>query len=222
MNKILVLVLASVAALTLPVTASFAAEASANVALTSNYVDRGFTLSNDGLAVQAAYDIKQSKDDTGWYAGAFTSTVDGGAGKGTALEVDLTAGWKGVFTKKNNIGYDIGAVLYKFTDSKVYPDVNEFYAGVNYESAYVKLFLGNESGGSSYSYLDVGASFVFSKDIDLALHYGHLSTPSISDISASLSKDISGINLDLSLTYQDSTTKDNLEFFVTVKKEFDL
>ena len=222
MKKLLVTVLAAVAALALPVKASFAAEASANVALTSNYVDRGFSYSNDGLAVQAAYDIQQSKDDAGWYAGAFASTVDGGAGVGAALELDLTAGWKGVFTKKNNIGYDVGAVLYKYSDNKVYSDVNEFYAGVNYETAYVKLFLGNESGGSSYSYLDVGASFVFLKDIDLALHYGHLSTPSISDISASLSKDISGINLDLSLTYQDFTTKDNIEFLVTVMKEFDL
>ena len=71
MKKLSVAVLASIAVFALPVTASIAAVSSANVALTSNYVFRGQTQTDDGAAIQGSYDIKQSKDDMGWYAGAF-------------------------------------------------------------------------------------------------------------------------------------------------------
>ena len=59
MKKLLVAVLASVIAFALPVTVSMAAESSANVALTSNYVFRGLTQTDDGVAVQGGYDIQQ-------------------------------------------------------------------------------------------------------------------------------------------------------------------
>ena len=215
MNKLLIAVIALVTAFALPVTASFAADKSAYAAVTSNYVFRGQTQTNDSAAVQGGYDIKQSKDDMGWYAGAFASTVNKG------VELDVFGGWKGSFNQQ--MGYDVGGIHYKYTDSNFSPDITELYAGINYETAYVKLYMGNGSGISSYNYLDLGASFIVLTDVDLDVHFGHyLSSPSSNDAIAALSMEIKNFNLSLGLTYEDAGVKNDLEFFVTVGKTFDL
>lgn len=219
MKKLLIAVLASIVAFTLPATGAIAAVSSANVALTSNYVFRGQTQTDDGAALQGSYDIKQSKEDIGWYAGAFASNVDIGGNSG--LEVDLYGGWRDSFGNQSSLGYDVGAVIYEYTDSKI-KGVREVYAGINYETAYLKLYMGNGSGINSYNYLDVGASFVVLQDIDLNLHAGrYLSSPSSNDVSASLSMDVKGYDLSLGATYEDAGIKNDFEFFVTIGKEFD-
>jgi len=217
MKKLLVTMLTSVAVLVLPVTTLAAAESSAYAALTSNYVFRGQTQTKDGAAIQGGYDIKQSKDDNGWYAGTFASTVSSG------IELDLFGGWKGSFGKQNNLGYDVGGIFYKYTDSNFSSDITELYAGINYESAYVKLYMGDGAGISSYNYLDVGASFIVLTDVDLDVRAGrYLNSPSINDLSAALSLEVKGFDLGLGLTYEDGGAKNDLEFFVTVSKGFDL
>lgn len=214
MNKLLLAVLTSTAVFTLPFTASIAAESSANAAVTSNYVFRGQTQTKDDPAVQGGYDI-QNSEDKGWYAGVWGSTVD----KGT--EVDLYGGWRGLFGSNNKMGYDVGAILYEYTES-TYTDVTEFYGSVSYETAYVKVSFGDGSGIPSYNYIDLGASFVVLKDMDLDLHYGRMSEGSSNDLGASLSTEIKGYDLSLGLTYEDAGPKSDVEFFVTVGKEFDL
>ncbi len=194
----------------------FASEDSAYAALATNYVFRGQTLTNDGLAIQGGYDIKQDKSDNGWYAGAFASNVT------TGLRLDLGAGWRGTFGKQKNLGYDVGLVLYKYTNTSVYNDVNEFYAGFSYETAYAKLFFGSGAGVSSYTYLDVGASFVVMKDIDLDAHYGRYLNSGVNDLSAALSLDVRGYDLSMGLSYEDQAPKNELKFYVTVKKTFDI
>ena len=213
MKKILLASLVS-ASLVLPVAAS-AAVSSAKVDVVSNYVFRGQTQTKDGAAIQAGYDIKQSKADTGWYAGVFGSNVNKG------LEIDLFGGWKGSFGTQKNMGYDVGAAFYKYTDSAFSPDITEIYGGINYETAYAKLFLGSGSGIKNYTYLDLGASFIVMKDLNLDVHYGHMSEGGTNDVSASLGSVIKGFNLSLGLTYEDSGVN-GTEFFVTVGKSFDL
>ena len=220
MKKILA-VAASVAMFSLPVTTSFAMESSAHAALTSNYVFRGLSSSNNGVAVQGGYDAKQSKEDKGWFAGAFASTVGDQGDKG--LEIDGYGGWKGSFNQ--TLGYEVGAVLYKYTDSNFANDATEVYAGVNYETAYMKIFSGKmDSGGGSYNYIDLGATFIVMKDIDLNVHYGRYSSSGLdyNDLAASMSMEVKSFDLGLGLTYQDSTTNNNLKFIATVTKEFDL
>lgn len=216
MKKLLIMVLASISVSAIPVTAVMAAETSANVAVMSNYVSRGQTQTKDSAAVQAGYDIKQSNNDIGWYANVFASTVSSG------LEIDLSGGWKGAINKQGNIGYDVGGILYNYTDSQFSNNVTELFAGINYETAYAKLFMGSGSGISNYTYLDLGASFVFMQDLDLDLHYGRSSLTSSNDISASLGTELKGFNLALEVTYEDAAPTSEIEFFVTVKKEFDL
>lgn len=221
MKKLLV-VATAICAFTLPTASSIATESSAHVALTSDYVFRGLSYSNDGVAVQGGYDIQQSKEDKGWFAGVFASTVGDLGNKG--LEIDGYGGWKGSFNA--TLGYEVGATLYKYTDSDFANDATEFYAGVNYETAYVKIFSGKESsGGASYNYIDLGATFIVMKDIDLNVHYGRYSSSGTdyNDLAASMNIDVKGFDLGLGLTYVDLNSEDNnLKFIATVTKEFDL
>lgn len=210
------------AAFILPATTSYAAESSANVGLTSNYVFRGQSLSSDNMAVQGGYDIAQSKNK-GWYAGAFLSMFDVTGGDG--VETDVFAGWKGSFGKKTQFSWDAGVVIYEYQGATNIKGQTEIYGGIGYETAYIKLFIGDDDNQSNgdYTYLDFGASFVVMKDIDLNLHAGLTSrdfNEDYNDISASLSKEVNGYDLLLGLTYEDEN--DDLEFFVTVGKSFDL
>jgi len=220
-------VLMCLAAFVLPATSSYAAESSANVALTSNYVFRGKTLSSDNMAVQGGYDIAQSKDK-GWYAGAFLSMFDFGpsnTGNKDGIETDLFAGWKGSFGKQSQFGWDAGFNLYEYQGATNVKGQTEIYGGINYETAFFKLFIGDDDNYSNgdYTYFDFGASFVVVKDIDLNLHAGHTSRDfdkDYNDISATLSKKVNNYDLLLGLTYEDES--DDMEFFVTVGKSFDL
>ena len=219
--KRLLVVATAIGALTLPAVSS-ATESSAYAALTSDYVFRGLSYSKDGVALQGGYDIKQSKEDKGWFAGVFASTV-GDLGK-KGLEVDGFGGWKGSFNP--TLGYEVGGVFYKYTDSNFSNDATEIYAGVNYETAYMKIFSGSQSnGGGSYNYIDLGATFIVMKDIDLNVHYGRYSSNSVTDyndFSASMNMDVKGFDLGLGLTYEDLNTTNNLKFIATVTKEFEL
>ena len=220
MKKLSVAALAFIAAFALPVSSAMATESSANAALTSDYVFRGKTQSDGGVAIQGGYDIQQSKQDIGWYAGVFGSTVKKG------LEVDLYGGWKGAFSTNKSLGYDVGGIFYKYTDGANSDlDATELYAGINYETAYLKIFFGNSSGGGSHNYIDLGASFVVMKDIDLNVHYGRFSSSAVdyNDVSASVSTSMKGIDIGLGLTYtDDNTEQNNTKFIVTASKKFDL
>jgi len=221
-KQLAILMLAT--AFILPVTSTHAVESSANVALTSNYVFRGLTLSDDNLAIQGGYDIAQSKDK-GWYAGAFLSMFDFGPGGGDGIETDLFAGWKGGFGAQSQFGWDAGLNLYEYQGATNVKGQTEIYGGINYETAYFKLFIGDDSNYSNgdYTYFDFGASFVVLKDLDLNLHAGHTSRDfgeDYNDISATVSKKVNDFDLLLGLTYEDLLN--DMKFYVTVGKSFDL
>ena len=221
-KQLAILMLAT--AFILPVTSTHAVESSANVALTSNYVFRGLTLSDDNLAIQGGYDIAQSKDK-GWYAGAFLSMFDEGPGAEDGIETDLFAGWKGSFGAQSQFGWDAGLNLYEYQGATNVKGQTEIYGGINYETAYFKLFIGDDDNYSNgdYTYFDFGASFVVLKDLDLNLHAGHTSRDfgeDYNDISATVSKKVNDFDLLLGLTYEDLLN--DMKFYVTVGKSFDL
>ena len=215
------------AAFILPATSSNAVESSANVALTSNYIFRGQSMSNDNMALQGGYDIAQSKD-SGWYAGVFASMFDqgrmGGAGE-DGLETDIFGGWKGSFGAQSKFGWDAGVILYEYHGADNVEGQLEIFGGITYETAYLKLFIGDDDNQANgdYTYLDGGASFVVLQDIDLDLHVGHTSrdfAKDYFDASATLKKKVNGFDTAVSLTYE--SLSDEMEFLVTVGKTFDL
>lgn len=193
-------------------TTVFAAGKTMKLDLTSNYVFRGVTQTADKAAVQATYELSQSKD-TGWYAGLFASNVSKG------LETDVYGGLRAAFGRSNAFVIDLGAIEYMYTDSNFAPFSHEFYAGLSYlDYTYIKYFFGeNET-----RYLDLGISFEVLGTLNLDLHYGekfkYPGKANINDFSASLRKDFDNVKLSGTVTYEDANKQ--TEAFVTLGIEF--
>lgn len=146
------------------------AEVSGSVTLTSDYLFRGLTQTNEEPALQGGIDYTH---DSGFYAGAWGSSIswlsDSDPDVSSQVEVDLYLGYGGEFGE-SGLGYDVGAIYYwypgdyppGFTD----PDTTELYFGLSYgifgtkySYAVSDLFGLPDSDGSSN--LDVTADWEF-------------------------------------------------------------
>ena len=89
---------------------------SANVTLTSDYVYRGISQTNEDPALQGGFDYSH---ESGFYLGVWASSLEfnGGTSDAPSLEIDVYGGVSGEL--QNGIGWDIGALYY------IYPDQNE-------------------------------------------------------------------------------------------------
>ncbi|MBI3560964.1 MAG: hypothetical protein HY080_04525 [Gammaproteobacteria bacterium] len=225
------LILCIVAAAAVMSTAVYAAELTANASLTSNYVFRGFTQSDNGPALQGGIDYTPAN---GLYAGAWASTLDcpvnqycfgSGNGKGGGLEVDLYGGYS--LKLANNWGFDLGYIMYEYTDSNL--DANrEVYLGARYQGFSLTYYNGNDTtpGAGNYGYLDFKVKVELPEKFYLIGHYGMLNRKhgaDINDISFGVArsfKEIWDTDLSLSVTSEDYTNKE--KFFLTATKHFDL
>jgi uncharacterized protein (TIGR02001 family) len=101
----------------LSISGALQAEISANIGVTSNYVWRGITQTDDEAAVQGGLDFAH---DSGFYVGTWASNVDFGDGDrgsefGTGqTEWDVYAGFGG---ELNDFSYDIGYIHYFYPDT---------------------------------------------------------------------------------------------------------
>lgn len=155
-----------------PASAALAQESphtvTANVSLTSQYVYRGLTQTNQRPAIQGGADYSHS---SGFYAGTWLSNVswfsDTNAGTSNSLEWDLYAGFK----KSWDSGFtsDIGYLRYEYPGNypvlpagTVEPHTDEAYLAVGwkwatlkYSYAFSDLFGVEDSEGSDYLELNV-------------------------------------------------------------------
>lgn len=151
------------------------AELSANIGVTSNYVWRGATQTDDSAAVSGGIDYGH---DSGFYLGTWASNVD--FGSGGEVEWDLYGGYAGEIS---DFGYDVGIIHYMYPDSDD-ADFTElafgvsymmFNAGVNYTFASeVDDVAGTPNGyidGDLYYY--AGASFDLPQDFTAGITIGH-------------------------------------------------
>lgn len=148
------------------------AELSANAAITSNYIWRGITQTNDQAAGQGGIDYGH---DSGLYAGTWVSNVAFGNETDGGYEMDVYAGFGG---EAGSLGYDLGVITYQYPMA---PSTNftEVYASgtmsiVTVGLAYtVDAASGNENApfdsGDMYVYgsLDFGAG-----NTDMSLYLG--------------------------------------------------
>lgn len=193
---------------------------SGNVALTSNYVFRGVSQTDDQMAIQGGFDYDFGN---GFYAGTWASNVDSSfftGPKDPQTEVDLYAGYSGELS--SGIGYDVGVLRYEYpgggdfdtTEVYVKGSYKWFTAGLNYTNEL--NFLGSKD--SAY-YLNVGASYDLPKGFGLSGSIGLSDGDafdgdlpnSYMDYAIGLSKSLAG--LDLALTYT-ATNSDGDDMFV--------
>ncbi|WP_140985316.1 TorF family putative porin [Asticcacaulis tiandongensis] len=116
------LLLAATAVTALFAAGAASAEVSYNVALTSDYVFRGISQSDENVALQGGIDWNKDL----FYAGAWASTVD--FGTDADYEVDLYAGIK---PTAGNFSFDFGVIYYAYPQED---DLNatELKAAVSY------------------------------------------------------------------------------------------
>lgn len=130
------------------------AEASVNVAATTNYLWRGVTQSTDTASVSGGIDWS---DASGLYVGLWSGSLVGGT------ETDVYAGFAG---EAGGLGYDVGVISYQYTQA---PDINfsevylnlsmaDFSVGV---ASTVDAAIGNENGPFDKGDMYVSASYGF-------------------------------------------------------------
>ena len=106
---------------------------SANVTLTSDYVYRGISQTNEGPALQGGFDYSH---ESGFYLGVWASNLEfnGPTDNDPSLEIDVYGGISGEF--QNGIGWDVGALYYAYPDQNEDTandyDFLEFYGSLSY------------------------------------------------------------------------------------------
>lgn len=132
------------------------AEVSANIGVTSNYIWRGVSQSDDGASVSGGLDYAHT---SGLYAGTWAASIDGGT------ELDLYLGYAG---EAGAIGYDIGYIHYLYPNDDDL-DFGEIYLGASYSlfSAMLSYDPDNQD-----MYAQLGVDFELGQGFGLGLHVG--------------------------------------------------
>jgi len=181
---------------------------SGNVALTTDYVYRGVSQTDEGAAIQGGFDLEHS---SGFYAGVWASNLD--FGDDADIEIDYYAGVAGEFS--NKIGWDVGVLYYSYPDSSAADtgdyDFTEVYGSLSYDFGPAALTGGlahssdffGDTGDSLYATIDVDVPLP--NDFALNLHYGNQDIDDLDDYSEwslGLSKSLGGF--DFALNYHDT------------------
>lgn len=103
---------------------------SANMAMTSNYVWRGMTQSDDSPAIQCGFDV----DYKGIYAGVWGSNVN--FDTKASMEFDAYAGYT---NELFGIGYDLGYIQYAYPNDTKGSNFGEAYVGLSYDLEVVEI-----------------------------------------------------------------------------------
>ena len=155
---------------------SHAGEWSANASMTSNYIWRGLTQTENEAAVQGGIDYAA---DNGFYIGTWASNVNYGAGDVYSYEHDVYAGFA---FDTGDISWDIGYLYYNY-DKEAEFDFGEVYIGVgigNFSAQWNVLANteadeaeGQDFGFGEAYYLSLDYGFELSNGGGIGLHVGH-------------------------------------------------
>jgi uncharacterized protein (TIGR02001 family) len=155
---------------------SQAGEWSANAAMTSNYVWRGLTQTENEAAVQGGIDYAS---DSGFYVGTWASNVNYGSPDAYSYEHDIYAGFA---FDTGEISWDMGYLYYNY-DKEAEFDFGEVYLGVGIGGFSAKLNVlanteadeaeGQDFGFGEAHYLSLDYGFEIGNGIAIGLHVGH-------------------------------------------------
>jgi len=177
------------------------AQLTANAGVTTNYVFRGETQTDDNIAIQGGVDFTNEFENNGsLYIGAWASNVDFPAAQADGFEIDLYVGYN--FQLNENVKFDVGYIAYEYTDGNL-ADQSEVFFGAGFKDFSATYYVGNRDLGSDYTYIDLKYSFQLPKEFNIHLHYGNLDPDSgagAEDVSLGVSKMLIGIDFSLTAT----------------------
>ncbi|MCW8931158.1 MAG: TorF family putative porin, partial [Gammaproteobacteria bacterium] len=185
---------------------------SGNVALVTDYYFRGISQTDNDGALQGGLDWAH---DSGVYVGVWGSNVSFGD---THLEFDTYAGFA---NEVGDFGYDVGVIKYNYNDTSSHDDPVEWYINGSYSYfsagfAYSPSWFGSHDSskyihaGFDYDELpmglalsaSVGKSFGDAYEVSGGTDYDYV------DYKLGVSKDIAGVNFDLSYVGNDLSSKE--------------
>lgn len=193
---------------------------SASVALSTDYMWRGMTQTDNEPSISGSFDLGHS---SGLYAGIWASNVD--FGSDTSLEIDYYAGFAGDIGE-SGFSYDVGGLYYAYPDQSEL-DWFEIYGSVSYSFvtaglAYSDDVYGLDESGIYYT-LDAGYDV---GPVSLAAGVGYydmdeesVTGESYTNYYIGASTELAGFTLDL--TYHDidedsyDALTDNLVFTIS-------
>ena len=197
--------------------ASHAVDVSANVGITSNYVWRGITQSDDNLAVSAGIDAAHN---SGLYAGVWASSVD--FNDDTNAEIDLYTGY--TFSSQN-WDFDLGYIYYGYQGNSDLA-FSEFYGKASYNNvAFGYSVLADSKGSADFGdsqYFEASYNHPLTAEINLELHAGYSEFDqgdNYQDYRVALSQD--GLTIAYSKTTGNDAIDDNI-FYISYQMDFDL
>lgn len=174
------------------------AEIAANVGLTTNYLWRGETRSQDDAAVSGGIDYYHER---GFYLGLWTSSLGGDSD----YEADLYAGYR---FRISPLSLDVGYINYEYPKNKLYnpatdrfqdtendTDFAEAYLGFGYRLFTAKYFYSDDYRGSGEEahYIQGDLDYPLRDDLRLGIHYGWKESEAyddgFADFHISLNKD---------------------------------
>ncbi|MDH5785647.1 MAG: TorF family putative porin [Chromatiales bacterium] len=159
--------------------ASAMAEVSMNVGATTNYIWRGVTQTSDNAAMSGGMDYAH---DSGFYAGAWLSSLNGSTGSALGAEFDYYAGYAG---SAAGVDYDVNltAITYpqiedaNFTELGASVTYSYFTLGLNSTIASDVVDVNGQADafveGDLYTYLS--ASIPMANDYSVGLTFGSYS-----------------------------------------------
>jgi uncharacterized protein (TIGR02001 family) len=189
---------------------------SASVALSSDYMWRGYSQTDNEPAISGSFDYGHA---SGLYAGTWASNVDFALGDDQAhIEIDAYAGFANEIGD-TGLAYDVGVLRYMYpgTDGG---DWNEYYLSLSYSLfnigvAHSSDVYGSDEDGTYYS-----AGFDYDLPMNIALStgvgyydyddkvFGTGSPDSATDYRVGLSTELVGFGLDLTYTDTNSDGED--------------
>ncbi len=184
-------------------------EFSANVALTTDYVFRGVSQTDEEAAIQGGFDVTHT---SGIYAGTWASNVDGDFYPGASMEIDFYVGWAG---DVGPIGVDVGFNHFEYPnvdDNDNNTDEWKISGSYDFEVASVGVayyYSDDFYGGGNSDYWDVSGEVPVGS-FTIAAHYGWTDVDDFGkyeDWSIGASTELGGFGFDL--TYTDTDIDDD-------------
>jgi uncharacterized protein (TIGR02001 family) len=159
---------AAIVALVAPMPPAAHAQASASVSITSEYSQRGVSLSRGRPAAQLRVDYDAR---TGWYAGAFASRAML-ADKGAGAHLVAYGGY--AHRLPSGLAWETGVLNASFLDSGEYR-YHEFYAGLAYDRTGGRVYFSPAYyGGPKTLYAELNSSYPLRERLTLIGHVGLL------------------------------------------------
>ena len=195
------------------------AELSANAALTTDYMWRGVTQSDNGIAVQGGADWT---NEDGIYAGVWASTIDFGPFVDSAIEFDFYAG-------KKFGNFDVGLVMITVDDDLLGSNstTTELKLAGSFGMVNAELDLSLDTpAGTDYTYLTANADFdvdVAGKAVTLTPYLGTWGgDASGTHFGVTASHSYEGFDISATIDIADKDLGDDTVFFLTASKGFEL